>query len=157
MVPVSRANVCKIPIDTDDDCSIAVSNAPTSTPRNGLVNITINSRKAALSFNPSAAFDIIFIPNINSENPSSIVPNVLFLSDFVNITSTTPIIASTGVKKSGLKTAIIPFPLRPERLSIQPVAVVPIFAPIITPIACESFIIPELTNPTSMTVVAAED
>ncbi len=37
------------------------------------------------------------------------------------------------------------------------VIVVPIFAPNITPNACERFINPLLTNPTSITVVAEDD
>ena len=45
----------------------------------------------------------------------------------------------------------------PVRLKIQEVMVVPIFAPMIMPIACESFIMPEFTKPTTMTVVAEDD
>ena len=44
----------------------------------------------------------------------------------------------------------------PERLKIQAVMVVPRFAPMMTPVAWDSFIMPELTKPTTMTVVAAE-
>ena len=40
---------------------------------------------------------------------------------------------------------------------IQLVIVVPMFAPMITPTAWESFMMPELTKPTTMTVVAEED
>ena len=112
---------------------------------------------ASLSFNPSAAADIEFIPNIRSEKPISIVPTVLFLSDFINIISTMPISARTGVKFVGVNRATIPVPLTEDRLNSQLVAVVPIFAPIITPIACDNFIIPEFTKPTIITVVAAED
>ena len=45
----------------------------------------------------------------------------------------------------------------PVRLNSQDVTVVPILAPIIMPIACESFIMPEFTNPTTITVVADDD
>ena len=41
--------------------------------------------------------------------------------------------------------------------NIQDVIVVPILAPMIIPTACSSFIIPELTKPTTMTVVADDD
>ena len=34
---------------------------------------------------------------------------------------------------------------------------VPMFAPIMIPIACETFIMPEFTNPTTITVVAEDD
>ena len=45
----------------------------------------------------------------------------------------------------------------PARTSSQPVAVVPMLAPMIMPIAFDSFIMPELTKPTTMTVDAEED
>ena len=38
-----------------------------------------------------------------------------------------------------------------------PVIVVPMFAPMMIQTACRSVIIPELTKPTTMTVVAEED
>ena len=44
----------------------------------------------------------------------------------------------------------------PPRLSSHAVTVVPIFAPMITPIACLSVISPEFTKPTTITVVADE-
>ena len=50
-----------------------------------------------------------------------------------------------------------PLPSTPARTSIQPVAVVPILAPMIMPIALASFIRPELTKPTTITVVADDD
>ena len=40
---------------------------------------------------------------------------------------------------------------------ICPVTVVPMFAPMMTPTACESPMIPEFTSPMTMTMVAAED
>lgn len=42
-------------------------------------------------------------------------------------------------------------------LNSRDVIVVPTLAPIMTPIACESFMMPELTNPTTITVVADDD
>jgi len=50
-----------------------------------------------------------------------------------------------------------PLPSTPASTNIHPVAVVPIFAPIIMPMAFASFIMPELTKPTTITVVAEED
>ena len=44
----------------------------------------------------------------------------------------------------------------PAVLSSQEVTVVPKLAPIIMLMVCPSFIIPEFTNPTSITVVAEE-
>ena len=48
-------------------------------------------------------------------------------------------------------------PFSPDKLNSHAVTVVPKFAPMMTPTALESFIIPELTNPTTMTVVVDED
>ena len=47
-------------------------------------------------------------------------------------------------------------PLMPPRLSSHEVAVVPMFAPMMTPMACFKVISPEFTKPTTMTVVADE-
>jgi hypothetical protein len=44
----------------------------------------------------------------------------------------------------------------PDKLKIHEVAVVPIFDPNVIAIVCESFIIPEFTNPTSITDTAEE-
>ena len=40
---------------------------------------------------------------------------------------------------------------------IQPVMLVPIMAPITTPMACRTFIMPEFTKPTTITEVADDD
>ena len=48
-------------------------------------------------------------------------------------------------------------PCTPDSDSIHAVIVVPILAPIITLIDCANFIIPELTKPTTITVVAEDD
>ena len=68
-----------------------------------------------------------------------------------------PISANIGVKFFGLHIwTKKPDPLMPVRLKIHAVMVVPMFAPMMTLIACDSFIRPELTKPTTMTVVADE-
>ena len=70
----------------------------------------------------------------------------------------TPIAASTGENEVGLTNCKKKLSLSiPVRLSTHEVIVVPTFAPMMIPIACESFIIPELTKPTTITVVADED
>ncbi len=45
----------------------------------------------------------------------------------------------------------------PVRLRIQDVTVVPMLAPMMMPTAWFNFMMPEFTNPTTMTVVAEED
>ena len=70
----------------------------------------------------------------------------------------TPIRASTGVKEVGLSSCTKRLPLSmPVRLKIQAVTVVPTLAPMITLMAWRSVINPELTKPTTITVVAEED
>ena len=62
------------------------------------------------------------------------------------------------LQKLGLSSLINTFPLLiPVSDRIHDVIVVPMLAPIIMPTACASFIIPELTKPTTITVVADED
>ena len=64
---------------------------------------------------------------------------------------TTPRITATGARFAGLKN------LAHSTLDTsQPVTVVPILAPMMTPIAWDRFMIPALTKPTTMTVVADE-
>ena len=68
-----------------------------------------------------------------------------------------PIRASIGVKEAGFKRLIQTLPLSiPARLSSHAVTVVPTLAPMITLMACRSVISPELTKPTTITVVADE-
>ena len=68
-----------------------------------------------------------------------------------------PASAKTGVKEDGFRRLTIRFPPSiPARLSTHAVTVVPMFAPMIMLMACFSVISPELTNPTTMTVVADE-
>ena len=68
-----------------------------------------------------------------------------------------PTSASTGVKDVGFSSSsqTVP-PSMPARLSSQAVTVVPTLAPMMTLMACRSVISPELTKPTTITVVADE-
>ncbi|MPN08667.1 hypothetical protein SDC9_155952 [bioreactor metagenome] len=69
----------------------------------------------------------------------------------------TPIIAKRGVKLSGLNSFMKKLSDSiPARLNIHAVTVVPILAPIMTPTDCDSFMMPEFTKPTTITVVAEE-
>ena len=62
-----------------------------------------------------------------------------------------------GVKEEGLSRLSQTLPLSmPARLKSHAVTVVPTFAPMMTLIACRRVIMPELTKPTTMTVVAEE-
>ena len=100
---------------------------------------------------------IVSIPNIRIANPRRILPISFFLELFLQvIVIIMPITASTGENDDGFKRLIHPAPLIPVSDNIHEVTVVPILAPIIIPTACESCIIPELTKPTTITVVADE-
>ena len=84
-------------------------------------------------------------------------PKSAFFEFFFPITRIIPTIAKIGVNDVGFKrlTKMLSLVI-PVRLNIQAVMVVPTLAPIIIPIACLSVIIPEFTNPTTITVVADE-
>ena len=70
----------------------------------------------------------------------------------------TPAMARTGEKEEGFKSCTQKFPLSiPLRLNSHEVTVVPILAPMMMPMALDSFMMPELTNPTTITVVAEDD
>ena len=70
----------------------------------------------------------------------------------------TPIIANTGVKFSGLSMLKMTLSLcRLVKDNSHEVTDVPRFAPMITPTACPSVMTPELTKPTTITVVAEDD
>ena len=91
-------------------------------------------------------------------NPARMPPTLLRFSFFENIKRNTPITARTGAKEDGFKRFIIKLsPLIPVSERIQAVAVVPTLAPMITPIALESSIMPEFTKPTAITVTAEDD
>ena len=86
------------------------------------------------------------------------VPISFFFSFLENIRNPMPITARIGEKEDGFINVRIKLsPWIPVRLKSQDVTVVPILAPIITPTAWDSFIIPELTKPTTITVVADDD
>ena len=155
--PVAQ-RACRIPTDAEELWITAVSTAPPSIPRSGWENIVrmpVNSGTSASGF---TALLIVSIPVIRMANPIKIIPASFFFSPLANIKRMMPTAANTGEKEEGFKICRKKLLLSmPDRLRIQEVMVVPMLAPMIIPTACVSFIIPELTNPTTMTVVAEED
>ncbi len=98
------------------------------------------------------------MPVISIAKPAIIVPMSFFLVLLAKSIIDTPIIAKTGANDEGFNIFINILSLSmPARLKIHDVTVVPILAPIIMPTAWFNFIIPELTKPTTITVVAEED
>ena len=86
----------------------------------------------------------------------TIVPMDFFLAVLANIRKTTLPMARNGVKEEGLSSWIQKDPPNEFKLSSHAVAVVPRLAPIMTPSAWDTFIMPELTRPTVMTVVTED-
>ena len=151
-------SACRIPTEAEEDWMIAVSARPASMPSTGLVNISrmlVNSGTSARGLTASL---IMFMPFISTVKPTRIWPMLCFFSFLVNMMNATPHSAMMGVKELGLsrrrKTLL---PSMPVSDRIQLVTVVPMFAPMITPAAWLSFMMPELTKPTTMTVVAEDD
>ena len=115
----------------------------------------MNSGISASGFTAS---DMVSIPNISTAKPIMIVAISLCFSFLLVIKIATPAMASTGEKEDGFKSCKKKLePSTPVRLRNHAVIVVPTLAPKITPTAWESFIIPEFTKPTTITVVAEED
>ena len=136
----------------------AVKIAPAMSPRIGLENIVRIPVNFSLSARGATAPLMVSIPVIRIANPMRIIPISFFLSSFVNMIKMTPITARIGENEDGFNKVRKKLPpLMPVRLSNQEVIVVPTLAPIIIPIAWDNFMIPELTNPTTITVVAEED
>ena len=74
------------------------------------------------------------MPNISVANPRRIVPVSFFLLVFPNMSIAIPISERIGVNDVGFKSRTNTLSLEiPPRLKIHAVTVVPIFAPIITP------------------------
>ena len=97
------------------------------------------------------------MPYMSTANPQSTPPIVFCFCFFENIASTAPITAITGVNEVGLSSwTIKEVPCSPVKLRIHAVAVVPMFAPMMMPTAWLSVMIPPLTKPTVITVVAEE-
>ena len=152
-----EANAWSIPTEADELWITAVKNAPANTPNTGLLNITNIFLNSGTSLNPLTEPDICSIPNIKTANPKRIIPVSARFEFFFDIIIIKPIIARIGVNDVGFKRLTQMFELSiPVKLRIQDVMVVPTFAPIIIPIACLRLIIPELTKPTTITVVAEE-
>ena len=98
------------------------------------------------------------MPVMRAMKPSRMVPTPCFFSLLVNMKRIMPTVPSRGARVVGLK--ICTSRLSPSswvRESSQAVTVVPMLEPIMTPMACCRVMMPELTKPTTMTVVAEED
>ena len=148
---------CRMPTLALEDWMTPVTMAPTSTPRMGLEKRTKRLVNQASSCRGATALDIVVMPVIRMAKPIMMVPMPLRFS-FLPRYSRMPINASTGLNEVGLSIWMSRLsPCRPERLKIQLVTVVPTLLPMITPMAWCSSMMPLLTKPTTITVVALED
>ena len=149
---------CKMPTDAEEDWITAVRIAPQRTPSNGFENKSSMLVNSGTSANGSTAPDICSMPNISTAKPTSVEPRSFLPSFLENMIRIMPKNAIIGEKEVGFSSWIQKLsPCRPVRLKIQEVIVVPTLAPMIMPIAWLSFMIPALTNPTTITVVAEDD
>ena len=98
------------------------------------------------------------MPVKSTPNPTRIWPMLRLPGALKKTKRIAPINAKIGARVVGLSSCKKTFsPPRSERRMIWPVTVVPILAPMMTPIACGSCMMPEFTRPMTITVVAAED
>ena len=148
----AAARLCKMPTDADELWMIAVTSAPARIPRNGLCpSFTKMLQNASDSWSGATADDIVVIPTKRIPNPT-IMLEISFDERLLPVSMMiTPIIIAIGARLAGLKNFA-----HSTLDTSQPVTVVPIFAPMMTPIAWDRFMIPAFTNPTTITVVADE-
>ena len=139
------ARACKIPTDAEEDWISAVNPAPTRIPSRGLLNLVISSTNCGSSLNGDMAELIMSIPMNRTPMPATIPAICWSFLFFTKTRIATPIKAISGAR-APISSAIS-----------WPVMVVPILAPIITQTAWFKVMSPELTKPTTITVVAEED
>ena len=137
---------------------MAVSAAPTRMPMRGLEKDTMSRENHASSRRNFMEPLISSMPVMSAIKPRKMVPIFLLFSDFVNIKRIMPMVPSRGANVEGFSTCTRKLsPSRPLKERIQAVTVVPTLLPMMTPTACFKVMMPELTKPTTMTVVADED
>ena len=124
---------------------MAVNTAPTKMPINGFWKVVIRLIKTWLSCRGFMESLIIFMPMKRMPSPATICPQYRTDGLLINTTRATPTKASSG--------AMTPT----SRAMSCPVMVVPMLAPMMIHTACRRVIMPEFTNPTTITVVAEED
>ena len=153
-----EASACKMPTAAEALCSTQVKSVPNKMPSSGLENEVRMRRKTGSSRSGDTAADIVDMPNIRTAKPMRISPTCCFVWFLENMRSTMPTTEMTPVSVAVEKRSIHPPPPpRSERQMIQPVMLVPRIAPITMLMACRTRIIPELTKPTTITLVADDD
>ena len=144
-------------MEAPEDWITAVMTVPTSTPMNGFWNMVRIWVNCGLSRRPSTVPAMISMPYISTANPIMISPRFFRrLFPLRKQYCSTPATPSTAERM--VTTLILPPPSPSrDRESKSGVTAAPTLAPMMMPTDCDSVMMPELTNPTTMTVVAEED
>ncbi len=122
------------------------------------MNITSKSLNTGVSARGATAWLIRVMPVIKMAKPTRTLPASFFLPSLPVMSIITPTRATRGEKDSGLSICSQKLSLSmPVALNIQAVRVVPMLEPMMTLTVWLSSIMPELTRPTSITVMAEED
>ena len=152
------ASACRIPTAADALCSTQVKNVPNRMPRSGLENEVRMRRNTGSSRSGDTAADMVDMPNIKTAKPMRISPTCCLVWFLENMRSRMPAteIMPVSVAVENRSTQPPP-PPRSERQMIQPVMLVPRMAPMTMLIAWRTRIMPELTKPTTITLVADDD
>ena len=150
---------CRIPIAAAELWMIPVTIAPEKTPKRGFLKAVMMDTKLSISFKGSIEDDIMVIPCMRIAKPRSIEPISLFFCFLAAMMRIIPMRATMSEKQEGLRSfnTILSPESMPASDRIHAVSVVPISDPKITPTVWGSSIMPELTKPTSMTVIAEDD
>ncbi len=129
-------SACKMPTEADELCITAVTRAPQIMPNTGFENMVRTLEKLGSSAKGAIASFIVLILSISKAKPIKMVAISCFLPFLPKVRIRTANIARIGANTVGFKSCIKLFPPSiPVRERIQAVTVVPIFAPIITPVA----------------------
>ena len=124
----------------------------------GLFSWTRRPSSSGISASGLMAAAISSMPYIRMAKPTKAVPTLLRLSRLENMIIRMPMKARMGEKFLGFSSCRKKASLSmPESEVSQAVKVVPMLAPKITFTVWENCMMPELTRPTSMTVVEEED
>ena len=151
-------SACRMPTDADDDWMATVTRMPARTPSSGFCSEVNSWMNSGESRSGSTDEVIVSMPVNSRPKPIMIWPMLRFFGAFRNTYKIAPMNATIGAKLLGLHSSSsrLPPEMSDKRIS-WPVTVVPMFAPMMTPMACDSCMMPEFTRPMTMTVVPADD
>ncbi len=147
-------SACRIPTEAVELCTATVMSVPASRPRTGFCSVANSHANSGEFCRPLTACIMDSMPVNKRPMPIQIWPQSRLRGDLRNTNSTAPTATKIGARFDGLKSRVIrpPSSISASR-RIWLVTVVPMLAPMITPMACESCMMPEFTRPTTITVV----